>query len=823
MNLEHVTIGFLLAASAAATSRAQVISPIKALPNESVLSAAVDGTGSVVYGLSSSNQLGTNPGYLTQIFRFDPLSGAATQVTSFAAGVKSVSVTDDGQWLAFISEGDLTGANHDESAELFIMHPDGTGLAQLTSDTSLAGDGIAAAVISGSGNRVLFASDTDPLGTNPLRKETLFVVDRDGSGLVQLGEVVTSGYTNHPIDISDDGSRIAFLAMVGPYYFQAFTIDADGSNLQQRTSLPDGVNSVFVSGNGAKLVLVPYDNTDGFIVENWDGTGAVTMAPLGFAQGITDDGATAFYGLTAGQIRKTGTDGTGDALVVANAGSLAFSPLAVSGDGSRLAATARGGAVPGGNNPDGRPELVAMNASGGDQRQLTNLALDGGSGYRLQLLSNATRMFFQSTANYTGGNPQHGQQIFTILPNGTGLTQVTNVAGAAHDYSASDAASLVFDSTDDVVVGSNGCHAYQIFRQNPGGSPVQLTNACPGGDLARFPAYRFDGQWVVFQGTFRVGSNLDGSAELMKIKPDGTGLAPITADDSSTIKNFRLSASATTTWIVYSSDENKDGGNPSGRYQISRITLDGTSRQRITTDPLHDSGAPDVSGDGNKIVWSSDGDFAGENSAHVVQVFLYDVPTSSYHQLTHDACGAGSPRITRNGAWVYYDSCTSFDRIAVSTGVVERVQGFGAGHPEGSADGTGAKTALLGSDLVGVRTDAVFFVDHAAKPKFNVGKASPTLLSWDPDPQSTRYDVVRGTVANLAFNGSTVDLGAVVCLENDSPDNDTAGFEDAVDPAPGQAFFYVYRGTVGDPPVTGSYGLGTGNRERVASSGGCNP
>src|SRR5262245_21806051 len=134
-------------------SQAQVISQVKSVPHERFINAVVDGTGSNVYAVTTSNPLGTNPGYIGQIFRFDPVTGAATQLKSFAAGVRMVSVTDDGQWLAFISDGDLTGGNNDESAELFVMHPDGTGLAQITSDTTLAGLGVMSVIISGSGNR----------------------------------------------------------------------------------------------------------------------------------------------------------------------------------------------------------------------------------------------------------------------------------------------------------------------------------------------------------------------------------------------------------------------------------------------------------------------------------------------------------------------------------------------------------------------------------------------------------------------------------------------------------------------------------------------
>src|SRR5262249_45528000 len=104
-------------------THAQVISQVKYFPHERFINAAVDGTGGYAYSVVT-----TNPGYVGQIVRFDAVTGAAVQLTSFAAGVRMVSVTDDGQWLAFISDADLTGGNNDESSELFVMHPNGTGL-----------------------------------------------------------------------------------------------------------------------------------------------------------------------------------------------------------------------------------------------------------------------------------------------------------------------------------------------------------------------------------------------------------------------------------------------------------------------------------------------------------------------------------------------------------------------------------------------------------------------------------------------------------------------------------------------------------------------
>src|SRR5260221_4469868 len=205
----------LLAFAAATVSQAQIVREVKDFNFDAFSSVAIDRAGTAVYAVSTTNPYGTNPGNRKEIFRWDPASGVGVQVTTFEEGVEFVSVTDDGQWLAFDSNGDLTGSNHDESAEVFVMHPDGSGLAQITNDVSLAGDGARTAVISGSGNRVAFMSDTDPLGTNPGRTPHIFAVDRDGTNLVQLAETQRPYSSPYPaLAISDDGSRIAFLSVV---------------------------------------------------------------------------------------------------------------------------------------------------------------------------------------------------------------------------------------------------------------------------------------------------------------------------------------------------------------------------------------------------------------------------------------------------------------------------------------------------------------------------------------------------------------------------------------------------------------------------------
>jgi hypothetical protein len=105
-------------------------------------------------------------------------------------------------------------------------------------------------------------------------------------------------------------------------------------------------------------------------------------------------------------------------------------------------------------------------------------------------------------------------------------------------------------------------------------------------------------------------------------------------------------------------------------------------------------------------------------------------------------------------------------------------------------DGDGDRVALIpmDGDLNGQNSDGsqeVWLADFSAGALIDVGKDSPTLISWAADPRYVRYDVIRGDVSSLGDDGGNVSPGPVVCVENDSTDTDTADHEIAEEPAPG--------------------------------------
>ena len=868
----HTRLTAVLAVAAAVivctfttNSRAQVVKQLTHTAGTGVaVTPAMDDAGDYVFAISNTQQFGGNPDAVHQIVRFDAATGLGELLTAFPDGVVDgghyrLDVDDDGEWLAFVSSGDLTGQNHDRGEELFVMRSDGTGLAQVTNDPAVNSGSVYYLAISGDGSRIAFVSYTDPLGTNPSHVQNLFAVNRDGTGLVQLTQETDDYAYFLGFSISDDGQRIAFSFngdLTGgnaDLSQEIFTIESDGSNLNQITTAAyaDFVSYPHVSGPGSKIVFQSNWNLAGgnpdFLSEvylvDWDGTNLQQLTSSAYESGlptITDDETTVAFLSEQNlgsqnadhnhEVWKIQSNGTGLTLVTDTTGPYGVLYPRVSGDGSRVTYmfyTQQGlGGYP---HADGW-DLRVLETGGGNHHVLSDVNQD--VNLAAELTADGTRAVFLSEHDVLGGDPDGSGEIYRVEADGSGLAQVTNVSAGRVFFPsvAADRTTIVFSAAADPL-GTNADMSEEIFRIQADGSGLAQLTSSPTG-ASQVPMISANGAVVVFQSTADLtGSNADGSMEVFKIAANGTGLLQLTSGAAAT-SNLAPRVDDIGTWVAYSTG-----------VHIWRIQTNGTGAQRLTPAGQADVSRPDISGSGERIVWSSNSLAGGANPERNDEIFVYDTTTASRIQLTStDSHPSLSPRLSRDGTWVYFHSFAEFheddpdypfdvQRIrADGTGTVERVGALripNVGNQRGVAvdyDGDRAVLAAPG-DWAGTnpdRSSEVFLFDRSAPTSITIGKASPTLVSWIPESGPIRYDVIRGDVANLQDGGGgTVDLGAVVCLEDDSPDADTEGFEDAVDPAVGQAYFFLYRGSVGLDVGPGSFGTAKDGRVRVAGSGNC--
>ena len=809
--------------------------------------ASLDDAGTVVYVNASTNQLGGNPEQRFQVFRFDAATGAGQQITSFIKGVSNrpltVSVSDDGQWIAFVSKADPVGQNHDASAEVFVMHPDGSGIAQVTNDPSVTAAEVTAAVLSGSANRIVFRSRGNPLGTNPSNRDQIFAINRDGTGLIQLTSTTTSD-TWWGMSVSDDGQRIVFSTTANltggnaDKSREVYAIQADGTNLRQITSSPTvPSHTPVISGDGSKIAFVGTGN-DIYAI-NWNGTGLLVLtssiASPKISPSITDDGLFVFFSAKSAstgknEIWKVKTDATGLTQLTNGVGGTPLTIPVVAGGGGRVAIS---GTIDSTYPSAGSGELGVMTGSGANRLPLTALtALDI---QNAKITRDGSRIVFESSMNPFGSNPDGGSEIFRIQSDGTGLFQVTNISsGSAGSASiAADGNTIVFASSADVA-GQNPFGVSEIFRINADGTGVQQITTSGG---ALDPRISANGSVVAY---FSFVAN---SLNVGVVHADGTGQMNLTNDGVS----WKQTVDDTGTWVAFQSLQS-----PSGVYQTFRIRTDGTGLQRVSTDSTRQEWSPEISGTGTRIVYLSNADPVGSNPNHYDQLFTYDTTTSQTWQVTA-ATGVGGilpGTISGDGNWIIWLASTNsaepnpmfnlnLFRAPATGGPTERIGAGPTTWPGGTSsvydytykprtDMTGTRVVFGGSDSPTEQNSDYSFdlwmIDMAREPQIRVGRTAPTLVSWDFEAGPIRYDVIGGDVANLAPGlPGTVDLGPVACLENDSPDADTRGFEDAAIPPAGHAFFFLFRGSRGINYGPGSWGQSSAGAERAPGPGVCAP
>ena len=253
-------------ATSIATGGLVQITAVPATPSIPFTDIDITGSGTEVVFTSNEDLTGDNPTGRSNLFIASTGGSGITQVTRNmeVLGIRDPEVSGDGSRLAFASEADLLGTNATNDNQIYIINRDGTGLTQLTFDSSFP----QALAMSHNGLKIAFITGGDPLGTNGDFNRELFVIDTDGTNLTQLTDSVGPLNTLEP-QISDDGSRIVFRSDADPFgtnadgNIEAFTVNADGSALTQITESTSDAEQVDISGNGQYIVFTSASDLTG--------------------------------------------------------------------------------------------------------------------------------------------------------------------------------------------------------------------------------------------------------------------------------------------------------------------------------------------------------------------------------------------------------------------------------------------------------------------------------------------------------------------------------------------------------------------------------
>jgi Tol biopolymer transport system component len=189
------------------------------------LDPAISGDGSKI-SFSSAARLAGMTNNHHEIMMYDVDTKTFTQVTRTKAdngthysitSNEDSSLNDDGSFIAFTSNGNLTGKNPDGSREVFLYDSTRHTFTQLSnsffSDTAKNPGGSGCSAISGSGNRVAYFSTENTTGENTDGGSEIFVFDVTSQSVAQVTHSrsnLTSLNVNGFPTFSRDGSRLLF-------------------------------------------------------------------------------------------------------------------------------------------------------------------------------------------------------------------------------------------------------------------------------------------------------------------------------------------------------------------------------------------------------------------------------------------------------------------------------------------------------------------------------------------------------------------------------------------------------------------------------------
>ncbi|HLN99026.1 MAG TPA: lamin tail domain-containing protein [Pyrinomonadaceae bacterium] len=224
---------------------------------------AVSQDGSRIAFASKDDPLGTNSDGNSEIFLYDGVRLIQVTNTSpgdiaerLSNGNFQPSISDEGRFIAFSSNRDLTNQNADGNLEIFVYDSVALSFVQLTNSSGIVGAGDAK--ISGDGATVAYIGDA---GLTPGASRDLLLQDRVASAAPRIISANIPALAITPgRSISDDGRRVVWSATTSTNSSQVFLFDGrNGNTTRQITTLGTRVTDVplnpTISGDGTRIAF----------------------------------------------------------------------------------------------------------------------------------------------------------------------------------------------------------------------------------------------------------------------------------------------------------------------------------------------------------------------------------------------------------------------------------------------------------------------------------------------------------------------------------------------------------------------------------------
>ncbi len=361
----------------------------------------------------------------------------------------------------------------------------------------------------------------------------------------QVTNTAGGGFSDETV-MSADGSRVAYRSDRNPtggnadHSMEIFVHDTTGPSVTQVTSDPTGAFSLY-----SDAPTLSADGSSVAFLSTLDLTGANDESAVEVFLYDLDES-------TMTQVTDTGGD---------NTFGLNDAPR-VSADGTLVAFSS--GGDPTGGNPEANRELFAYDTTTQTTTQLTSTSLEFDNTL-LSLSADGSRIVYDSTADPTGQNADHHDQLFLFDRSAPVTTQITaaDTDGLTSGAEISgDGGHVTFESDRDLA-GVNGDHSFELFDYDVAASTLhQVTSSTRDGAESTSPSISADGTRIAFQGSTGFGDN----QEVALYDAETGSITHLT--DTSGGNNVGTAISGDGGRVAFSSDFDLIGGNPDRNFEI---------------------------------------------------------------------------------------------------------------------------------------------------------------------------------------------------------------------------------------------------------------
>ncbi|MFA6109880.1 MAG: choice-of-anchor D domain-containing protein, partial [Candidatus Latescibacterota bacterium] len=720
-----------------------------------------------------------------EIYAMNPDGTGQTNLTQHPSSDQNPAWSPDGSRIAF------TSARDNPSGDIYLMDANGAGVTRVTTNSGVVHSADYPFSWSPDGTKIAFASTRDG-------QMEIYTADTSSGTLTRL---TSNAAEDGMPSWSPDGTMIVFKSSRDHSYGEIYLMNSDGSNVVRLTSdglvdsdpawSPDGTRIAFRSGLGGSNPIYSM---------NVGGSGRVQLTPAVdcHAPSWSPDGTRITYdawqiytvtatGGTPSTLTSGGTNVTPSwapfrhigqttvgttvsrTMVLRNTGTGTLSVSSITlGDG-QFSASPSNFSVPPGSSQD--VAIAFSPASAGTKYATLTITSNDPDSPSIQLTVNGTgrtvlppvavvsalspadtRIAFASERDEAGGG-----EIYSMLPDGTGVTRLTNSPGIDNQPAWSpNGARLAFKSTRDGDT--------EIYTMQADGSGVVRLTTSSGND--DWPAWSPDGTRIAFH------SGRGGSEDIYTMRVDGSDITRLT---SNAAVDICPTWSPDRTRIAFQS--NRDGN-----WELYLISVDGSTETRLTSNSA-DDGNPTFTPDG-RLSFTSTRD--GNSELYIMNLD-----------------GSGLTRLTNTAAFEGYHAWSpDASKVTFTTNRDENTEVY-VMNADGSSptrltnnsvsDEVRSWSALSGLDFGYVTKDSMAFsifrvTNHGQEP-LTVSSISSTNPQFSVAPSSFTLSGAATQTVTVTFSPTSAGAkaGTLTILSNDpmSPSQTVSLSGNGTDPPPG--------------------------------------